>query len=119
MLNAFICIQSDFVKYKIDLIKNVKIVNTTSINGTSVVDTSIGRSDSIGVRIIQLPPFQLYFLTDSAVLIPCCNFGTVIPKLLQSSGDPELDRKALEPVSRRKYEASEDGDRTTIRVTSQ
>lgn len=45
--------------------------------------------------------------------------GTVIPKLLQSSGDPELDRKALEAVSRRKYEASEDGDRTTIRVTSQ
>ncbi|MCX5964598.1 MAG: TonB family protein [Cyanobacteria bacterium] len=45
--------------------------------------------------------------------------GTVIPKLLQSSGDPELDRKALEAISRRKYEASEDGDRTTIRVTSQ
>ncbi len=45
--------------------------------------------------------------------------GTVIPKLLQSSGDLELDRKALEAVSRRKYEASEDGGRTTIRVTSQ
>lgn len=45
--------------------------------------------------------------------------GIVIPKLLQSSGDPELDRKALEAVSRRKYEASEDGDRTTIRMTSQ
>lgn len=45
--------------------------------------------------------------------------GRVIPKLLESSGDPELDRKALEAISRRRYESSEDGEQSTIRVTSQ
>lgn len=45
--------------------------------------------------------------------------GKVIPKLLESSGDPELDRKALEAISRRRYEVSENGEQSTIRVTSQ
>ncbi len=45
--------------------------------------------------------------------------GNVIPKLLQSSGDPELDRKALEAVQKRKYETSDEGYTTNLRVTSQ
>ena len=45
--------------------------------------------------------------------------GNVTPKLLQSSGDPELDRKALEAIQKRKYETSDDGYSNNIRVTSQ
>ena len=45
--------------------------------------------------------------------------GNVTPKLLQSSGNSELDRKALEAIQRRKYETSDDGYSNNIRVTSQ
>lgn len=45
--------------------------------------------------------------------------GNATVKLLQSSGDSELDRKALEAIKRRKYETSDDGYSSNVRVTSQ
>ena len=45
--------------------------------------------------------------------------GNVTAKLVKSSGDPEIDRKALEAIQNRKYESSDDGYRSNIRVTSQ
>ncbi len=45
--------------------------------------------------------------------------GNVTAKLVKSSGDPEIDRKALEAIQNRKYESSDDGYTSNIRVTSQ
>lgn len=45
--------------------------------------------------------------------------GKVNPVLVTSSGDPELDRKALEAMKNRRYETSESDTTSNIRVTSQ
>jgi TonB family protein len=45
--------------------------------------------------------------------------GKVNPILVQTSGDPELDRKALEAIKNRRYETSESDTTSNIRVTSQ
>jgi len=45
--------------------------------------------------------------------------GKVNPVLVQTSGDPELDRKALEAIKNRRYETSESDSTSNIRVTSQ
>ena len=45
--------------------------------------------------------------------------GKVNPVLVTSSGDQELDRKALEAMKNRRYETSESDTTSNIRVTSQ
>ncbi|MCY7408023.1 MAG: TonB family protein [Alkalinema sp. CAN_BIN05] len=45
--------------------------------------------------------------------------GKVNPVLVQSSGDSELDRKALEAMKNRRYETSDSDTTSNIRVTSQ